>query len=85
MLTTLDPYCALVEAILHRAVQDARGICAHVDGTRVSKTQVQREALAWLQDAARVRDLVELTGCDAGAVLRRVAQLVAHKERDHAD
>jgi hypothetical protein len=71
-----DGYKALVLAIVKRAVDDARGDCALTHG---SADQCQAEAVAWLQDAAAVQELLELAGFDSTRVVERVRQLLARQ------
>jgi hypothetical protein len=67
-----DPYVRLVEAIVHRAVQDASGNVMY-PGAR-PPALIERDARAWLLDGREVVTLVELCGCDPEPVLRRVRQ-----------
>jgi hypothetical protein len=75
-----DPYCELVKAILHRAMEDAQGRCVH-PGDR-SSVQIEVEARAWLADGAALAALVELAGYDAAPVLMRVRRLLAPDRRE---
>jgi hypothetical protein len=74
-----DGYRGLVLAILHRAVQDARGVCHPLCAQ--PRVTPQAEARDWLADEQAVRELLELAGYDSEPVIQRVQAFLAPAQK----
>jgi hypothetical protein len=76
----LDPYQALVAAILHRATEDALGRVAH-EQSRNHRARAQADAQHFLSDPEALGWWCDLCALDVQPVLRAAAQVLRRAPR----